>query len=203
MKSISNQDGFTYILALTIVVIMGIMLGMIGQSWKTITQRELEDEMIFRGDQVAELVYQSLLCKNSAIQANTGNNSLSGANLTNTATQFLWLVSSANGTVLNDLVNGKEETCTSGTKKKFKLRVSASLDPLTNKPWHILNPVGDTVHFSGVASESKDEPLRKSFKGIYDSNRLDYSPTYSDWLFTWELKLPEIQNQALIQNLKK
>jgi type II secretory pathway pseudopilin PulG len=54
MKILTNQNGFTYILALTIVVIMGIMLGMVGQSWKTIKQREQEKELLFRGSQIKE-----------------------------------------------------------------------------------------------------------------------------------------------------
>jgi type II secretory pathway pseudopilin PulG len=56
MKIISNQNGFTYILALTVIMIMGIMLGMVGQSWKTIKQREQEKELIFRGSQIKEAI---------------------------------------------------------------------------------------------------------------------------------------------------
>jgi type II secretory pathway pseudopilin PulG len=56
MKIITNQNGFTYILALTVVVIMGIMLGMVGQSWKTIMQREREKELLFRGSQIKEAI---------------------------------------------------------------------------------------------------------------------------------------------------
>ncbi len=84
MKILSNQNGFTYILALTVVMIMGIMLCMVGQSWKSIKQRELEDEVIFRGDQVAELVYQKLLCKNAILTQNTVN-------------QFLWTINIPQG----------------------------------------------------------------------------------------------------------
>lgn len=178
MKIIANQNGFTYLFALTIVMIMGIMLGMVGQSWKTIKQRELEEEMIFRGDQVAEVIYQGLLCKNATPLPNN-----------------LWPVYSANGTILDDLVNGKEERCTNGTTKKFRLRASAILDPLTNSRWQIIKPVGDATRFAGVTSDSKDEPFRKSFKSIYDANSiyLDDRPTYSDWPFTWELKQPLTQ----------
>lgn len=190
MKIIANQNGFTYILALTIVMIMGIMLGMVGQSWKTIKQRELEEELIFRGDQVAELVYQGMLCKSATIVQTAG-------------IQNLWLVNSPKGTVLDDLVTGKEERCINGTTRKFRLRASAALDPMTNKPWQIIKPFGDTAHFKGVASDSKKEPFRKSFKEIYDTNSiyLDDRATYSDWSFTWELKQPVLQNQT--QNLPR
>ena len=43
--------GFTYIGALVIVTVMGIMLGIVGQSWQTIMKREREEELIWRGIQ--------------------------------------------------------------------------------------------------------------------------------------------------------
>jgi type II secretory pathway pseudopilin PulG len=174
MKATVNQDGFTYIFVLTVVMIMGIMLGMVGQSWKTIKQRELEEELIFRGDQVAEIIYQFMVYKNS--------------NLTQNTNLFMWSISSPQGTIIDELVNIKTETFSGKPPKKFRLRPSAAIDPMTNKPWKIVNPVGDTTRFAGVASESTEEPFRKSFKDIYDSNLLDEKKQYSDWMFTWELK---------------
>jgi len=181
MRIIANNNGFTYIFALTVVMIMGIMLGMVGQSWKTIKQRELEEEMIFRGDQVAEVINQGYLYKNSNPTQNTEN-------------QYLWAVNSPNGTVLDDLVIGKEESYMNKPPKKFRLRVSASLDPTTNEQWHIIKPVGDTTRFLGVASDSGEEPFRKSFKDIYDSKLLDEKKHYSDWVFMRELKQTLPQN---------
>jgi type II secretory pathway pseudopilin PulG len=189
MKFVMNQNGFTYILALTVIMIMGIMLGMVGQSWKTIKQRELEEEMIFRGDQIAELVYQKLLCKNANLSQATVN-------------QFLWTASSPNGTVLDDLIIGKEERCTNRTTKQFRLRASAAIDPMTIKQWQIVKPVGDPTRFSGVASESIEEPFRKSFKSMYDSKLLDDKKQYSDWQFTWELKNP-VQQAAQAPQVPK
>ncbi len=186
MKALSNQGGFTYILALTIIMIMGVMLGMVGQSWKTLKQRELEDEMIYRGDQVAEIIYQKLLCNT---QANLAQSAV---------TPFLWTINSPNGTVLDDLIIGKEERCTNTPSKKFRLRVSATLDPLTNKQWQIVKPVGDPTRFAGVMSESTVEPFRKSFASLYDSKLLDDKKQYSDWQFTSELK--QTQNQIQTQN---
>ena len=56
MKCFSDQKGFTYILALSVVMIMGIMLGMVGQSWKIIKKREMEKELIYRGSQIKEAI---------------------------------------------------------------------------------------------------------------------------------------------------
>ena len=50
-RIVTSNRGFTYIAALMIIIIMGIMLGAAGQSWRTIMQREREEELIFRGQQ--------------------------------------------------------------------------------------------------------------------------------------------------------
>jgi type II secretory pathway pseudopilin PulG len=183
---VANQRGFSYILALTIVMVMGIMLGMVGQSWKSLKQREQEEEMIYRGDQVAEIIYQRYKCMG-----------LPNIN------QNLWSINSPNGTILDDLVIGKEEKCPAknGTTVKYRLRSSATIDPMTGKQWKIATPIGDVTRMAGVMSESTDEPYRKSFKNIYDSKLLDEKKQYSDWAFTWELKktVPQIQNQNPIK----
>lgn len=56
MKSSLNRKGFTYLLALVMVMVMGIMLSAVGQSWKTIMQREREEELIFRGRQYKDAI---------------------------------------------------------------------------------------------------------------------------------------------------
>ena len=183
-KIMANQNGFSYIMVLTLVMIMGIMLGLVGQSWKTIKQRELEEEMIFRGDQIAEIVYQRSLCMG-----------LKDFN------QNLWpLSNSPNGTILDDLVVGKEEGCpTKGGRKKYRIRASAIIDPMTNKQWKLESPVGSADRFAGVRSESgsTEKPFRQDFKAMYDSELLNNKDKYSDWAFTWELKKP-----AVIQAVK-
>jgi type II secretory pathway pseudopilin PulG len=56
MPRLQNDRGFTYLMALMIIMVMGIMLGMVGQSWKTIMQREREEELLFRGTQIIEAI---------------------------------------------------------------------------------------------------------------------------------------------------
>jgi type II secretory pathway pseudopilin PulG len=51
-----TETGFTYIAALVLVVVMGIMLGAVGQSVKVIMQREREKELIFRGLQYRDAI---------------------------------------------------------------------------------------------------------------------------------------------------
>jgi len=51
-----SEAGFTYIAALVMVVIMGIMQGAIGQLMSTIMKREREKELIFRGLQYRDAI---------------------------------------------------------------------------------------------------------------------------------------------------
>jgi type II secretory pathway pseudopilin PulG len=51
-----GSGGFTYLAALFMVVVMGIMLGMIGQSWSAIMKREREEELLFRGTQIKNAI---------------------------------------------------------------------------------------------------------------------------------------------------
>lgn len=50
----SSEGGFTYLTALMLVMIMGIMLAEAGQSWQQRMQREKEEELLFRGSQLQD-----------------------------------------------------------------------------------------------------------------------------------------------------
>ncbi|HEX9078486.1 MAG TPA: type II secretion system protein [Desulfuromonadaceae bacterium] len=52
----NNCKGFTYLIALMLVMVMGIMLGIIGQSWRIVMQREREAELLFRGSQIKDAI---------------------------------------------------------------------------------------------------------------------------------------------------
>lgn len=54
--AVANRHGFTYMLALVIIMISGIMLGMAGQSWQQVIKREKEAELIFRGTQIRDAI---------------------------------------------------------------------------------------------------------------------------------------------------
>ena len=50
-SAIRNRNGFTYIALLAAIVIIGITLGSAAKSWQNISQREKEEELLFRGSQ--------------------------------------------------------------------------------------------------------------------------------------------------------
>lgn len=51
-----SSAGFTYLMALMVVLVMGIMLAAAGQSWKMIREREREEEFLFRGMQYKDAI---------------------------------------------------------------------------------------------------------------------------------------------------
>ena len=52
----SNQGGFTYLAALFLIVVMGVMLGAVGKIWSTAQQREKERELLFVGNQFRQAI---------------------------------------------------------------------------------------------------------------------------------------------------
>jgi type II secretory pathway pseudopilin PulG len=53
---IHNQHGFTYLVVLLAVMVIGITLGAVGTSWKNVMQREREEELLFRGMQIQDAI---------------------------------------------------------------------------------------------------------------------------------------------------
>jgi hypothetical protein len=53
---LTSSAGFTFIAAMFLVVVMGIMLEAASQSWQTIMKREREEELLFRGGQIRDAI---------------------------------------------------------------------------------------------------------------------------------------------------
>jgi Tfp pilus assembly protein PilE len=53
---LTSSAGFTFIAAMFLVVVMGIMLEAASQSWQTIMKREREEELLFRGSQIRSAI---------------------------------------------------------------------------------------------------------------------------------------------------
>src|SRR5258708_3849990 len=51
-----NQQGFTFLTVVFAVVLIGISLGVAGQQWKIIVQREREEELLYRGDLIKHAI---------------------------------------------------------------------------------------------------------------------------------------------------
>jgi len=56
MKRITNQKGSVLLFLLVAVVLMGLLAGIAGSTWKTITQRAKEEELLWRGNQIRKAI---------------------------------------------------------------------------------------------------------------------------------------------------
>ena len=151
-----SEAGFTYIAALVMVVVMGIMLGAIGQSVSVIMKREREKELIFRGLQYLDAI-ERWSKKNPGglgLQANTIKD------------------------LEDKLVNGG-----SGLKREYFLR-KIYKDPITGSDFDLIRDDVTKV-VTGVKSFSIEEPVKqdnfpeviKGFKGM---------KKYSEWKFEYK-----------------
>jgi len=51
---VSGERGFTYIFVLIMLIFIGVGLATTGKVWSVIAQREKEEELLFRGDQIVK-----------------------------------------------------------------------------------------------------------------------------------------------------
>ena len=54
--SIRNQRGATLMIVLVMVVVVGLMSGLAGTTWKTVTQREREEQLLWVGNQYVRAI---------------------------------------------------------------------------------------------------------------------------------------------------
>lgn len=166
-----NRNGATFLMALFMVMIIGIMMGMTGQSWKLIMKREREKELIFRGNQIKEAIENWY----------NPNYSAGGARRTNVKPlmDLKDLLEDTNS--LQKIKFLPQHYATKlDTKNKKCGSECATLkiyqDPMTGKEWTLIRgtlsgdqPVAagtgvQNAGIIGVASKSDDEPIRTNFK---------------------------------------
>jgi type II secretory pathway pseudopilin PulG len=155
MKKMLNQNGFTFLAALMLVVIMGIMLGLTAQPWKTIMKREREQELLFRG-----LQYRKAIAAWYTRPATPG--------------------ATAKVIPLNDL---KDLLLDPSSLQKTKYLRQLFKDPMTGKEWTIIREGGKGI--IGVASTSDEEPLKTSFSEYSGLDTFAGKKKYSDWRFVF------------------
>jgi type II secretory pathway pseudopilin PulG len=167
-----NRNGFTFLTAIFMVMIIGIMLGLTGQSWRTIMKREREKELLFRGSQIKEAIENW----------NDQKYKVDGVAWTGPPKQLMELKDLLqNPYTLKPLrylphtyaaeIDDKNSKCAPDCAK-----IKIYQDPMTGKEWTIIrgNVIsGSTTTIStgtqggpiiGVASKSDDEPLKTDFK---------------------------------------
>ena len=173
-----NRNGFTFLTAIFMVMMIGIMLGMTGQSWKMIMKREREKELLFRGSQIKEAIENWYDPKYSVGGKKwTGpphmlvnlEDLLDSPYLRGASDTFRYLPQTYSAKL-----DEKDQKCTPDCPK-----LKIFQDPMTGKEWNIIkcdissatNQIcmkypGANNAIIGVASKSEEEPLRtkSSFK---------------------------------------
>jgi type II secretory pathway pseudopilin PulG len=170
--TIFNRHGFTFLSAIFMVMIMGIMLGMTGQLWKTIMKREREKELLFRGSQIKEAIENWYTLKyippggqaRQRVHPLMDLKDLFQDPYSLTPVRYLPQSYEAK-------LDDKNPKCAPDCAK-----LKIYQDPMTGKEWTIIRgnlnagqPVAagagiQNAGIIGIASKSDDEPLKTDFK---------------------------------------
>ena len=166
VKALRSNAGFTYLAAIVMVVIMGIMLAKAAVYWSTKMQREREVELIFRGTQ-----YRDALRRWYKLVPTTG-----GSPGIATAQPSVIPPGIAPPGELKDLL---QDTRSAG-KVRYLRRLY--LDPMTGKEFV---PVKDaSQRIVGVRSASEAQPIKQAnFPLDLEPSDFEAKKKYSDWQF--------------------
>ncbi|RNC69160.1 MAG: type II secretion system protein [Desulfuromonadales bacterium] len=158
MRILHSSRGFTFIGALMIVVIMGIMLGITGTTWRMTMQRERETELLFRG-----LEYQRAIQK--------WHNYTSMAPGAAAASRPI--------KPLNDMKDLLSDP-SSLERKRYLRRLY--LDPITGKEFTEIRDKQKGRGIIGVASTSEEKPVKT---GGFEKQlkHLENKDVYNKWVF--------------------
>ena len=156
MKSSLNRKGFTYLMAMMMVMVMGIMLSAVGQSWKTVMQREREEELIFRGRQ-----YKDAITRWYTPRPGTGQHV---------------------ATPLRELKDLQQDPRTLTTVRYLRRLYT---DPMTGKDWNVISDPNKGITGIASTSEAKplktggfpDDLLELSGKERYSDWLFVYVPS--------------------------
>lgn len=177
-----SSAGFTYIAAIVMVVIMGILLSQAAQYWTTRMQREREVELIFRGTQVRDALrrWYGLKISGTAAPSATGSNTASGAT-SNTTNGFTTIGSNPKGR--GSLPELKALLSDPGQAGRAKfLRPSMLIDPMTGKEWAVVKDAAQRI--VGVASTSEQRPIKQgNFPLDLKPEDFEGKKKYSEWQF--------------------
>lgn len=180
-----SSRGFTYIAALVLVVIMGIMMGAASRSWTMVMKREREKELLFRGKQIVEAIAR---WHNPPVPAGGPRPPARPLN------------------DLKDLLTDPNSL----TKTHYLRRDPATSynDPITGKEWEVIKVGGRGI--VGVKSTSEDTPIKqagflemfypldpaKDAYLIVMLKNFEGKTKYGDWQFVWSQQTAQLKAPA-------
>ena len=208
-----NRNGFTFLMAIFMVMIVGILSAFTGKSWTMIMKREKEKELLFRGSQIKEAIEnwykQDYNVKGVRWTAPPKPLMELKDLLENPHIPSLRYLPHSYAADLDDSNPKCDPDCA---------KIKVNQDPMTGKEWTLirgnvntagkvitLNPGGGIV---GVASKSDETPIKTDFKDTALENMivegdkfknpdlsmpltppkdpLEKKTKYSDWKFIYD-----------------
>jgi type II secretory pathway pseudopilin PulG len=166
-RILRSSDGFTYIAALVMVVIMGIILGQAASVWSTRMKRERETELIFRGTQIRDAMRRYYGMAPDPYGPTPG------------AAPLLPLTIPATAPKINELKDLVQAPTAAGKRRYLR---KLYLDPMTGKDFELLrNPNQQIV---GVRSTSGGAPIKQgNFPFDLFPDDFEGKKKYSEWWF--------------------
>lgn len=180
-RLLRSSAGFTYLAALVMVIVTGLLATRAVVVWRTALQREREQELLFRGMQYMDALRRWYWPK--GIQAGSpplpgGSGGGTGGGAGNQQNYPATLPPGVAGpTELKDLLTGTGVAPTPCLRRLYP-------DPMTGKEFV---PLKDPLTFRiyGVASSSDATPIKQGDFFLFDVDPSDFEgkTKYSDWQF--------------------
>lgn len=170
-RVLRSKGGFTYIGALVMAVILGIMASRASVFWSTTMKREKEDELISRGTQIRDALrkwYKVKVVDGKIVSIQSPSNGPAVAPPALTGPP--------------ELKSLLQDPSTPG--KLRYLRPFCLVDPITLKEWVEIRREGKLV---GVKSKSELEPIKQgNFPFDLPPADFEKKKKYSEWEFVYD-----------------
>src|SRR5712671_4838843 len=164
-----NQQGFTFLTVVFAVVMIGISLSVAGQQWRTIVQREREEELLYRGDQIKHAI-EAYYRNAAAPVVPTGIPPVPG---TRPGVGQYPNCGTEGNDCFKDLLGDPASHKKRYLRKAFK-------DPMTDDDWLMIKTTNNRL--IGVHSKSMKEPFKNAnFPEEYKC--FEQATAYTDWVF--------------------
>lgn len=190
---LNNQRGVTLLLVLFMVVVLGLAMGMTGKVWKTVVQRDREEQLLWVGNQ-----YRLAIKSYSTAMVGQGGQVVSGAAVPTVGQKKA--VAAVYPNSLQDLLKDPRfQNPVRHIRKLYK-------DPITGKDFKLIRAGGQvtgagvatdtaTGGIMGVASTSKETPFKQSgFPDVYQD--FENAASYQDWQFVYKPGQENLAPQA-------
>src|SRR5262245_7901632 len=164
-----NQQGFTFLTTVFAIVLIGISISVAAQQWRTVVQRDKEEELLYRGDQIKHAI--------EAYYRDGGPQGLGAVPVPAPGTKPIVAQYPSCGSEGKDCFKDLLGDPTSHKKRYLR---KAYKDPMTNEDWLWIKTANNRL--VGVHSGSLKQHFKKSnFPEEYKC--FEQAEAYYDWVF--------------------